>query len=297
MDFLTKFMKRLQHFDQLHFNAAEGWFSLGNRLDAKEELEQLTPEARQNQAVMELRWHISAQEEKWEACVEIASAVIQQFPKRSFGWLHRSFALHELKRTQEALDLLVPAAGRFPKIWTIPYNLACYSSQLGLMEECGKWLKMAVAINEESAKLAAIDDPDLQPWWRSPKTRHQILVVDDHEGIREVLEAMLETEGNLSVMTAGNGGLALQIAAKQPVDLLISDMMRPGEDVEQFLEKFHHQHPHVPIVLLTGLGFSDEEATALKDWGVSLILPKPFDIHSLVGQISKLLPTPLCPPG
>lgn len=54
-------------------------------------------------------------------------------------------------------------ADRFPEGWTIPYNLACYCAQLGRLDECRKWLKKAVTIDEHTVKRAAIDDPDFKP--------------------------------------------------------------------------------------------------------------------------------------
>jgi hypothetical protein len=46
--------------------------------------------------------------------VDIAAAVVKLAPEKSNGWIHRSFALHELKRTDEAFDNLLPAAEQFP---------------------------------------------------------------------------------------------------------------------------------------------------------------------------------------
>src|SRR4051812_39620774 len=64
-------------------------------------------------------------------------------PTRPDAWIHRSFALHELKRTQEAFDELLSGADRFPKVWTIPYDLACYCAQLERLEECKEWFTKA----------------------------------------------------------------------------------------------------------------------------------------------------------
>ena len=157
----------LEHPDHLHLQAAQGWLELGNHLEANEELEQITPEHRAHPDVLELRWHIYSRAKKWEACADIAGAIIKLDPKRADAWIHRSFALHELKRTQEAYDQLLPVAMKFRKEWTIPYNLACYCAQLGWLEECEKWFKQAMAIDEHTVKREAIDDPDLKPLWDS----------------------------------------------------------------------------------------------------------------------------------
>lgn len=160
-------MNPLEHPDSLHLKAAQGWLELGNHLEADKELDEITPELRKHPDVLEVRWQIYAKARKWEACVDIASAVVKLAPKRADGWIHRSFALHELERTREAFDKLLPVAGKFPKEWLIPYNLACYCAQLGRLDECREWFKKAMAIDEHTVKRAAIDDPDLKPLWDS----------------------------------------------------------------------------------------------------------------------------------
>ena len=153
--------------DKRHLEAAEGWLELGLHLEANEELEKITPQLRGHPDVLELRWHIFAKEKKWEACVDIATATIKLAPDRSGGWIHRSFALHEMKRTQEAFDQLLPVADKFPKSWTIPYNLGCYCSVLHQFDEAQKWLKQAFAVGNKTVKLTALDDEDLKPLWDS----------------------------------------------------------------------------------------------------------------------------------
>ncbi len=112
---------------------------------------------------LEIQCEIYCREKKWEPAVQIAEAIIKLAPERFTGWVFRSFALHELRQTQEAFDLLRPVWFKFPEVWTIPYNLACYCAQLGRLEECEHWFKRAMAIDEQVVKRKAIDDPDLKP--------------------------------------------------------------------------------------------------------------------------------------
>jgi len=58
--------------------------------------------------VLDVRWQIYARAEKWEACADIAQAIIKLDPNRPDAWIHRSYALHELGRTQAAFDQLLP---------------------------------------------------------------------------------------------------------------------------------------------------------------------------------------------
>lgn len=73
-----------------------------------------------------------------------------------------------MNRTREAWELLLPFARRFPKVSTIPYNLACYACQMGNHAEAERWLDKAVKLrSREEIKRLAIGDPDLKPLWSS----------------------------------------------------------------------------------------------------------------------------------
>ena len=151
--------------DQRHLEAAEGWLELGLPLEATAELSKIGRLQQGHPDVLELRWHISAKSKTWLTCAEIAATLIQLAPDRVDGWIHRSFALHELHRTQEAFDQLLTVVTRFPSVWTIPYNLACYAAQLHRFDESQKWLEQARALDKKTVQLAARDDEDLQPLW------------------------------------------------------------------------------------------------------------------------------------
>lgn len=158
-------MQPLERSDEHHLQSAQGWLELGNALEARRELDQITPQFREHPDVLQVQWHICAQAKEWNTCIAIAENIMKFDPDRPDTWIHRSFALHELKRTREAFEQLQPVADRFPEVWTIPYNLACYCAQLGRLEESQKWLQRAMSIDQKSVKQAAIDDPDLKPLW------------------------------------------------------------------------------------------------------------------------------------
>lgn len=152
---------------QRYVDAAEGWLGLGDHVSANEELEQIPAELRAHPKVLLIRCSIYEKVKRWDACVDLAEAIVTKAPEIPDGWIRRSFALHELKRTQEALDKLLPAVEKFPEVWTIPYNLACYTCQLGRCDEAESWFKRAMEIDAETVKREAIDDPDLDPLWKS----------------------------------------------------------------------------------------------------------------------------------
>src|SRR6267154_703016 len=157
----------LQPPDSMHVHAAQGWFELGNHQEANEELEKITPQNRAHPAVLEVRWEIYAAIKKWEAALDIASALIQLVPEYSLGWIQRSFALHELKRTVEARDNLLPVVDKFPNEPILRYNLACYECRLGRLEQAKNWLEKAFRLGDaRKMKLAALEDRDLEPLWK-----------------------------------------------------------------------------------------------------------------------------------
>jgi tetratricopeptide (TPR) repeat protein len=157
----------LQQPDTMHLQAAQGWFELGDHLEANEELEQISPQNRAHPGVLEVRWAICAAAKKWQAALDIAATFIQLAPEYPFGWLHRSFALHELNRTAEARDNLLIALDKFPEESVLPYNVACYECRLGRLEQAKQWLGKAFKMgNARRMKLAALEDPDLEPLWK-----------------------------------------------------------------------------------------------------------------------------------
>jgi predicted Zn-dependent protease len=160
-------MKPLELHDRRHLEAAQGWFELGNCIESTEELDQTTREMRGHPSVLEVRFHIYAAAKKWEYAAEIAKAISELVPESPFGFIHRAYSLHELKRTQEAWNVLLPVVDKFPKEHIIRYNLACYACQLGNLKEARAWLKKAIHMADpKQVKLMALNDPDLQPLWK-----------------------------------------------------------------------------------------------------------------------------------
>jgi CheY-like chemotaxis protein len=118
-----------------------------------------------------------------------------------------------------------------------------------------------------------------------------VLVVDDEELLRESLAMTFEARG-FKTLTARNGKEALEIATKQKVDLIVSDMRMPEGDGVWLLDKLralHHSKP--PVILATG--FADITLEDAYAKGAEVILPKPFSINQLMAGVGHAL----CPPA
>jgi tetratricopeptide (TPR) repeat protein len=162
--------EQLKWQDVRHLEAAEGWLGLGDVGEAKLELDAIPPAKRSTPPVLQIQYLICAKEKEWETCIGLAESIVQQAPDAPFGWIHRSYALHELKRTREALDQLLPASQRFPEDATLHYNLACYECVLGNLEQAKQRLfqtfKIAIAEKSlEEYRSTAAQDADLKPLW------------------------------------------------------------------------------------------------------------------------------------
>jgi Flp pilus assembly protein TadD len=152
--------------DSHRVNAALGWLDLGNPREAAAELAQLAPAVQAHPEVLEARWRLCAAERRWADALAVARAQVTVAPDDPTGWVNQSYALHELRRTAEARDLLLPKAAEFPRQSIIPYNLACYACQLGDLEEARRWLRRFLQLrSKDELRRLALNDPDLRPLW------------------------------------------------------------------------------------------------------------------------------------
>jgi predicted Zn-dependent protease len=161
-------MIRLTGTDQRHFESAQGWLELGDWRSANEELENIQPQMRAHPDVLKMRVEVYSAAKKWDYVIEVAGALSRLLPDHVFGHVRLAYALHELKRTREAWNVLLPIADKFPTTWIIPYNLACYAVRLGDLVAARDWLAQAFRLgNAKEIKVQALDDPDLAPLWLS----------------------------------------------------------------------------------------------------------------------------------
>ena len=161
-------MQKLEPPDTHYFLAAIGWMELGNVVEARAELAQVSVAQQEHPDVLEVRWSIAAKQEHWEEALEAARALLHCAPKRSSGWLHQAYALRRVPdgSVQKAWEALLPAFNKFPKEPMIPFNLSCYACQMGQIDVARDWLKRAAAIGGKEKVIGiALNDSDLQPLW------------------------------------------------------------------------------------------------------------------------------------
>jgi tetratricopeptide (TPR) repeat protein len=157
-------MKPLGTPDSHYLNAAQGWLELGDAQSAVEEVTRISTAGQLHPEVLAVRWEFCARDHDWDGAHTIAQIALDLAADQPGPWIQRSFALHELKLTEDAYECLLPAAERFPEETTIAYNLACYCCQLGQPEKALAWFAKAQAAGDpDRLKAMALQDPDLAP--------------------------------------------------------------------------------------------------------------------------------------
>ena len=126
-----------------------------------------------------------------------------------------------------------------------------------------------------------------------------ILVVDDDARLRALLQRFL-TEQGFRVSTAENAATARAALADMAFDLLVLDVMMPGETGLELTAALRAEGQEVPILMLTARGAPDDRIAGLEQ-GVDDYLAKPFDPRELALRIRTILrraaPAPAAPPG
>lgn len=120
----------------------------------------------------------------------------------------------------------------------------------------------------------------------SVKRTDQILIVDDDEDIRELLSSYLEGAG-YQAHAAADGEQMWQLLASTPVDLIILDLMMPGEDGLELCRQLRARR-ETPVIMLTARGTLVDRIVGL-EVGADDYLPKPFDPRELLARIKVII--------
>lgn len=120
-------------------------------------------------------------------------------------------------------------------------------------------------------------------------TAPRILVVEDDPQIQELLNYNLGKEGFV-VLSVQSGEAGLQVLDKEPVDLIILDLMLPGMDGMTFCRrtKSLSATQHIPVVMLTAKS-EETDIVAGLDIGADDYIPKPFSPRLLVARVRAVL--------
>lgn len=116
-------------------------------------------------------------------------------------------------------------------------------------------------------------------------TGARVLIVDDDPGIRDVISDFLTMHGFV-VETAGDAAQMEQALARGPFDLLVLDVMLPGEDGLSICRRMAEDGP--PIIMLSAMGEDTDRIVGL-ELGADDYLPKPCNPRELLARIRAVL--------
>jgi excisionase family DNA binding protein len=122
--------------------------------------------------------------------------------------------------------------------------------------------------------------------------RQRVLVVDDEEGIRDLLSRTLElAEYDVETMSDGMSALHRLRDTRDAYDLMIADLRMPGMDGMTLIREVKQINPHIPIIIITGYS-SESAAIEAVNLGVAGYLTKPVGIPQVLAAAAKALGVP-----
>jgi PAS domain S-box-containing protein len=136
-----------------------------------------------------------------------------------------------------------------------------------------------------TARDSQIDECDAAA--RSSKGSETVLVVEDEVGVRELVSDILSMDG-YRVLTARDGKSALEIACAQPIEVVLTDVVMPGINGRQLVDRLRQSQPGLKVVFMSGHAESVIATRGVLDPDVSLI-QKPFAPGLLTAKIREIL--------
>ncbi|MDA1271394.1 MAG: response regulator [Chloroflexi bacterium] len=122
---------------------------------------------------------------------------------------------------------------------------------------------------------------------RTGNRHHQILIVDDEQGLRELLQENLEDAGYIC-FAASNGRTALDIMSAESIDLAIVDVMMPEMSGLELFQLMRGKYPWVAVVFVTAVDQMDVAVSQVKN-GAMNYLVKPVSKTRLIDAVSEAL--------
>ena len=117
--------------------------------------------------------------------------------------------------------------------------------------------------------------------------RRKILVVDDQESMRVLLQDMLEEIG-YEVSLAEGGMQALKMLEESQFDLVLSDLNMPEMDGSVLLKEIKARYPGLPVVIITGYGTFHTEKRLMRE-GADGYISKPCTLAKIDRVLSSIL--------
>ncbi len=119
------------------------------------------------------------------------------------------------------------------------------------------------------------------------KTRYRVLLVDDDARLRELLSRYLQEQG-FAVKAVGDATMMDRALHREHFDLIVLDLMLPGEDGLAICRRLRADDNTIPIIMLTAKGDDVDRIVGL-EMGADDYLAKPFNPRELVARVQAVM--------
>lgn len=118
----------------------------------------------------------------------------------------------------------------------------------------------------------------------------KILLVDDDDALRKMLRLMLTKMGHV-VREARDGQAAVEMCGQEVPDLVLTDIVMPGQEGLETIFTLRHLNPKLKIIAMSGGGriSSGDYLQIAKSLGAKRVLAKPFSSEELSAAIGETL--------
>ncbi len=118
----------------------------------------------------------------------------------------------------------------------------------------------------------------------------KILVIDDEQGIRNLLDTLLRRKG-YDVVLAESGSKGLELFRRERPDVIVLDLIMPEMTGLAVLRQIRSLDSKKPVIVLTGAGTAEAEQQ-IRALGVTEYVEKEFSLHRLGDALNRLLSNP-----
>jgi tetratricopeptide (TPR) repeat protein len=146
---------------QRALQAVDGYLELGMPEEALQELNSTGVEDQFETATLRARIRVLLHMKRWKDAEVLSEKGISLHPEENEFMVQRAFALHQLRRGDEAAGVLLSAPTWIRRTGILHYNLACYEAKLGDLGLARQCMKAALELNS-GFKNNMRTDPDLQ---------------------------------------------------------------------------------------------------------------------------------------
>ena len=145
---------------EMRLQAVRGYYELEMYDDAWDELKEIEKSYPLTPLILQMKILLLLKEKSWDLALALSEKLQQMEPENGAGFIQGAYCLHEMKRTDEALELLAIAPDSVRSDAIYFYNKGCYQAASGVLDTAFDCIKKSFDLDESLIEVAR-RDPDL----------------------------------------------------------------------------------------------------------------------------------------